>query len=220
LKNRATSGFDRTHNIEIFGNYLAPFGKGQAYLQHGPAGYILGGWEIAGSMSKESGTPFTITGSGTSLGSNTANLSQVADVVGKSNMILGVVGHKINTPGVTYFNTANFKDPSVAENALGLGTCSSVSGTANALNVCRYGTAGRNSLRGPGFFNASISLGRQFRLTDRYSFTSRCEAMNFTNTPSFGNPDAGVTDGAFGEITGMASNYAPRTVRLSGRITF
>jgi hypothetical protein len=220
LQNRATSGFDRTHNIEIFGNYLSPFGKGQAYLQHGPAGYILGGWEIAGSMSKESGIPFTVTGSGTSLGASTANLSQVADVVSKSNMIYGVVGHKINTPGVYYFNKANFADPSVAENALGLGTCSAVSGTANALNVCRFGTAGRNSLRGPGFFNASISLGRQFRLTDRYSFSARCEAMNFTNTPSFGNPDSGVTDAAFGEITGMASNYAPRTVRLSGRVNF
>jgi hypothetical protein len=251
LQNRTTSGFDRTHNIEIFGNYLAPFGKGQAYLQHGPAGYILGGWEIAGSMSKESGTPFTVLGSSTSLGSSTTNLSQTADVVGKSNMINGFSGHPYNVNTAKYFNINNFQDPAVAEGAAnGNGTCSAASGPAYnpATNLCRYGTAGRNSLRGPGFFNASLSMGRQFRLTDRYSFTVRAEAMNFTNTPSFGNPNSTTSSGVcpvsgtvsnngttvtctpgvvveenpsnFGVISSMASNYAPRTVRLSGRITF
>jgi hypothetical protein len=66
-------------------------------------------------------------------------------------------------------------------------------------------------------------MGRQFRLTDRYSFTVRAEAMNFTNTPSFGNPVSGAANpmpSNFGQINSMASNYAPRTVRLSGHITF
>ena len=57
-----------THDFQVFGNYMLPFGKGQAYLQNGVTGYILGGWSMSGSLSRESGTPFTVTGSGGSLG--------------------------------------------------------------------------------------------------------------------------------------------------------
>ncbi|MGA7340562.1 MAG: TonB-dependent receptor, partial [Terracidiphilus sp.] len=30
--NRAVAGFDRTHNMEVFGNYMLPIGKGQSFL--------------------------------------------------------------------------------------------------------------------------------------------------------------------------------------------
>ena len=69
--NRAVAGFDRTHNLQIFGNYMLPIGKGQGFLPGGVAGYILGGWSLSGSLSRESGTPFTVTGSGGSLGPST-----------------------------------------------------------------------------------------------------------------------------------------------------
>jgi hypothetical protein len=71
---------------------MLPFGKGQAFLQNGPAGYILGGWSMSGALSLESGTPFTVTGSGGSLGPSTQGTSSnFADVLSKSNMIPG--GH-------------------------------------------------------------------------------------------------------------------------------
>jgi len=83
---------------------MLPFGKGQAFLQNGPAGYILGGWSLSGALSLESGVPFTVTGSGGSLGPSTSGSSQFADVLTKSNMILG--GHDANHP---YFNPPIFK---------------------------------------------------------------------------------------------------------------
>jgi hypothetical protein len=204
--NRGVAGFDRTHNIQIYGNYNLPFGKGQAFLQNGPAGYILGGWSLSGSVSRESGTPFTVTGSGGSLGPSTSGSSQFADVLSKSNMILG--GHDSNHP---YFNPANFQDPSVTQKAVSGSSCS----TSN-LTVCRFGTAGYHSLRGPGLTNPSLSVGRAFVFSERFSTIFRAEAFNLTNTPQFNNPSSSVTGGGFGTITGMGTN-SNREMRFSLR---
>ena len=207
--NRGVAGFDRTHNIQIYGNYNLPFGKGQAFLQNGPAGYILGGWSLSGSVSRESGTPFTVTGSGGSLGPSTSGSSQFADVLSKSNMILG--GHDSNHP---YFNPANFQDPSVTQKAVSGSSCS----TSN-LTVCRFGTAGYHSLRGPGLTNPSLSVGRAFVFSERFSTIFRAEAFNLTNTPQFNNPSSSVTGGGFGTITGMGTN-SNREMRFSLRANF
>lgn len=220
--NRGVAGFDRTHNIQVFGNYLLPFGKGQAYLQNGPAGYILGGWSLSGSLSCESGTPFTITGSGGSLGPSASGSSQLADVLSKSNMILG--GHDSAHP---YFNTANFQDPAQTQLLASGSSCS----TANAA-VCRFGNAGLHSLRGPGLTNPSISVARIFAISDRFGMVFRAEAFNLTNTPQFSNPASGAGSisysktspgvvsslSGFGYISGVTGN-SNRELRFSGRMS-
>jgi hypothetical protein len=207
--NRGVAGFDRTHNIQIFGNYMLPFGKGQAFLQNGPAGYILGGWSMSGSLSRESGTTFTVTGSGGSLGPSASGSSQFADVVSKSNMILG--GHDSTHP---YFNPANFQDPSVTQKAVTGSSC----GTSN-LAACRFGTAGLHSLRGPGLTNPSLSVARTFAFSERFGMVFRAEAFNLTNTPQFSNPLSSVTGGGFGVISGVTGN-SNRELRFSGRLNF
>jgi hypothetical protein len=207
--NRGVAGFDRTHNFQVFGNYMLPFGRGQAYLQNGPAGFILGGWSMSGSLSRESGVPFTVTGSGGSLGPSTSGSSQFADVISKSNMILG--GHNSSHP---YFNSANFADPSVAQKAASGSSCS----TSN-LAVCRFGTAGLHSLRGPGLTNPSLSLARTFALSERFGMVFRAEAFNLTNTPQYSNPSSSVTGGGFGIISGVTTN-SNRELRFSGRVNF
>jgi hypothetical protein len=208
--NRGVAGFDRTHNIQIFGNYMLPFGKSQAYLQNGPAAFILGGWSLSGSLSRESGTPFTVTGSGSSLGPSTSGSSQFADVMSTSNMILG--GHNSTHP---YFNPANFSDPSVAEKAASGSSCSAANTT-----VCRFGTAGLHSLRGPGLTNLSASMARTFTISERFSMVFRAEAFNLTNTPQFSNPASSVTaSSGFGVISSVTSN-SNRELRFSGRVNF
>ncbi len=201
--NRAVAGFDRTHNIQVLGSYNLPFGRGQAMVSSGPAAYILGGWSLSGSMSRESGTPFTITGSASSLSAQGS--TQFGDKVAPL-QILG--GHDANHP---YFNPADFKDPSVAELA--------AAGGVPANIVYRFGTAGRNSVRGPGLFNLSTSVARTFAINDRFALVFRGEAFNVTNTPSFGNPAASVSAASgFGTISTTQNNN--RELRFSGRINF
>lgn len=203
-RNRAVAGFDRTHNLQAFGNYELPFGRGKAFLPNGAAGYILGGWSLSGSLSRESGTPFTVTGSSSSLSAQGS--TQFADKVAPV-QILG--GHDSAHP---YFSTASFADPSVAELA--------AAGGVKANVVYRFGSAGRNSLRGPGLFNLSTSLARTFTINERFSLVFRGEAFNLTNTPSFANPsqlNASAASG-FGVISGTQNNN--RELRFSGRINF
>jgi hypothetical protein len=203
FRNKGVAGFDRTHNFEAFGNYELPFGRDKAFLPRGVAGYVLEGWGLTGSLSRLSGTPFTVSGSGASL--NAPGNSQFADQLVQHVQILG--GHSSTQP---YFNPADFADPSVAIAATG--------GSA------RFGTAGRNSVRGPGFFNLSTSLSRTFPITERLNAVFRAEAFNLTNTPSFANPAANVSSqsgsalNGFSTISSTANNS--RELRLSARFNF
>jgi hypothetical protein len=198
--NKGVAGFDRTHNFQGFGSYTLPFGKGQSLLQSGVGNYILGGWGLSGSVSRMSGIPINVTGSASSL--NAPGNTQWADQLVKKVTILG--GHNSTHP---YFDTTAFADPSVAEKA------------ANPSSpIPRFGTAGRNSIRGPGFFNMALTASRVFPINERYSLQFRCEAFNVTNTPSFSNPAANVSASGFGIIS--STSNPNRELRLSGRVNF
>ena len=61
------------------------------------------------------------------------------------------------------------------------------------VTAVRFGTSGRNIIRGPGLFNLDASLFRDFRLTERFTLQFRSEAFGVTNTPQFGQPGATVS---------------------------
>jgi hypothetical protein len=195
--NRGVAGFDRTHNFQAFGNYTLPFGKGQAHLQNGVAGFILGGWGLSSSMSRMSGIPINVTGSASSL--NAPGNTQFADQLVKKVPILG--GHDSSHP---YFDPTAFADPSVAEKATN--------------TPPRFGSAGRNSIRGPGFFNLAASISRTFAINERFSILFRTEAFNLTNTPSFSNPASNVSAAGFGTIS--STSNPNRELRMSARVNF
>jgi hypothetical protein len=160
-RNRAVANFDRTHNLQIYAVYELPFGRGKRWASDGPVSWFAGGWQLNGAFSKLSGLPFTVTSSGTSL--NAPGNTQTADQVKPEVTIFGKIGR-----GESYFDPAAF---------------------APVTDV-RFGTAGRNSLRGPGLTNLDASLFRDFRLTERFKLQFRVEAFNVTNTPAFNNPGA------------------------------
>jgi hypothetical protein len=199
-KNRALAGYDRTHNIEGFGVFHLPFGKGQKWLQSGVGNWLLGGWQISPIVSKMSGTPFTVTAGGGPLNANGA--TQTADLVGQFVMTGGMpprtgVTCAQNDPTCHYFLPSAFAAPLITSNA-------------NA----HFGTSNRDEFRGPGYFNMNLSLAREFRLTERFRFQLRADALSFTNTPHFANPQlscpgSGTTPGPVagsGQLCSTGSN--------------
>src|SRR5262249_7386920 len=100
-RNRAPAGFDRTHNLDIFGISEFPFGTGKRWANHGVAALPAGGWQLTGIFTAISGTPFSVTSSATSLNSpgNTQTADQVKPTVEK----LGQVG-----PGTSWFDPYAF----------------------------------------------------------------------------------------------------------------
>jgi hypothetical protein len=99
----------------------------------------------------------------------------------------------------------------------------------------RFGTAGYNTLRGPGVANLDLSVFRTFALGRTKTLQFRLEALNATNTAHFANPAANVAnlqlnaDGSvrslngFGVITStnrLGRQYDEREFRLGLRMTF
>ena len=205
--NKSVAGFDRTHNLQAFGNYKLPFGKGQAYMQTGPAGYILGGWELDGALSRESGMPFTLAAATSSLGPSATSSTQFAQYVG-GQKIIGQYG-----AGKQYVSNTAYVDPKT------------ITGWTPG-----FGNAGRNPLRGPGFTNLSLSMARTIRFTDRYNLVFRADAFNVSNTPQYNPPSNSSSStsiayqtsyaaSGFGQITSVVTN-SNRELRFSGRVTF
>ena len=72
------------------------------------------------------------------------------------------------------------------------------------------GTAGKDSIVGPGLFNWNLSLFKDFRITtgEGPRIQLRLESYNTFNHTEFNGIDTGFTDGNFGQVT---STHDPRT---------
>ncbi len=158
-RNYALASYDRTHNFQLYGTYLLPFGKGQHMLRQGIAAVIAGGWEVNTVLSRTSGQPFTVSASATSL--NSPGNTQTANQVVANVSILG--GHGTGQP---YFDPNAFA----------------------AVTTPTFGNSGRDILRGPGVFNLDASLFRNFAVKERFKLQFRAESLGLTNTPQFAIP--------------------------------
>lgn len=201
--NRAPLSVDRTHNLQITGNYELPFGKGKRFdPQNAVVNGIIGGWQVNTLVTFMTGTPFNVTADGRTLlmpGGNTQRPDQIGEVTR-----LGQVGI-----GGTYYDRSAFREVQVV---------------AGQPNTFRFGTMGFNSLRGPNFFNSDLGLFRQFKFTERINMQFRAEAFNWTNTPKFANPNGNFNDANFMRVLGTnAAGREPngdRIFRLGLRLAF
>jgi hypothetical protein len=81
------------------------------------------------------------------------------------------------------------------------------------------GTAGRNSVRGPGIRTLDLSLFKTFDLTRAGAVELRVEGFNVFNTPMYSQPNNVVGDPNFGKITGTRLN-SERQVQIAVRYLF
>jgi outer membrane receptor protein involved in Fe transport len=192
-RDRAVSDFDRRHVFDLGFTAELPFGKDHLFLNTpGLASAIAGGWKINGVVSKYTGLPFTPIASATSL--NAPFNTQVANQVKSSVATLHGIGKY-----ATWFDTTAF----------------------TPVTTASFGTASRNSLRGPGDADFDLGISRTFPLTDRFHFELRGEAFNVTNTPNFAVPANNVSSSNFGEITSTFGSAADnRTLRFTGKLNF
>lgn len=198
--------FDRTHNFNLSATYELPFGKGKRWsMRNNFANAVLGGWQLNTLTSYQSGSPVRVTSDGGSL--RLPGSTQRADQVKQEVAVLGGIGR-----GVAYYDPFAFA----------------------RVTEPRFGTAGFNNLRGPGFFNSDLGLFKGFQVKERWNVQFRAEYFNWTNTPKFANPSSGINnlltnaDGSFRggvfEVTGTnAGGREPngdRMLRLGLKVSF
>jgi hypothetical protein len=200
-RNRARTGYDRTHMLVAGFVYELPFGAGKSWARGGAAAKILGGWQVNGTFGAYTGVPFTVSASGTSL--NAPGNAQTADQAKPAVQKLGRIG-----------TSGPFYDPLAFR----------------AITDVRFGTSGRNILDGPGMVNTDFSLMRSFAVTERIRLQFKAEAFNLTNTPHFSAPSANVsnmslnTDGTIRSLgnfmTVTSAQTDERQLRFGLRVSF
>ena len=203
--NRGLSDIDRPHVFNIRGSAELPFGAGRRWLNDGGfMSAIFGGWQLNNILTFRSGRLFNVTASGTSL--NAPGNTQVADQVKDDVEILGGVGR-----GNSYFDPFAFAP----------------------VTEPRFGTAGFNSVRGPGVAQWDAGLFRRISFGNGKTLQLRIEGFNITNRPQFSNPGANRSnlrlnpDGTIRDLNGYteitsttAGSKSERQVRLGIRFVF
>jgi len=182
-RNKALAGFDRTHNFEFYGLYELPFGRDKRWATQGIGSRLAGGWQLNWVLSAMSGTPFTITDTGSgSTALNAPGNTQTVNIVGPISLVKGAPRSSCPTGTLAceYFNPAAF---------------------APVTSPGVLGDAGRDILRGPGFFELDMSLFRNFKITERFTFQFEADAFGVTNTPHFNTPNTNISAANFGAIT-------------------
>jgi hypothetical protein len=155
----------------------------------------VGGWEISGIYTGQSGPPFTINGGNGNNNSAFNEYQDRADIVpGQAFAVRqGSKSQWVNQ----YFNIAAF--------------------TNNAP-----GTAGNSKkflLQEAPVNTADLAVLKNWQFRERYGVQFRWEAFNALNHPSFGQPDSNPGDSNFGQITNIGS-VPPRVMQGALKVTF
>ncbi len=187
-KNLALSGFDRKYNFETYWLYSLPFGNGQRFATHGIASALAGGWTLSGVLSRLAGTPFTVTDTANNGALNASGNTQVPNLIApvqttKARPLEPTTLCSRGEISCSYFN--------------GTGAFAQVAAAQEPL----IGNAGRDIIRGPGYFDLDANLFRNFKITEFLTFQFEADAFGVTNTPHFANPDSNYTDSTFGIVT-------------------
>jgi hypothetical protein len=201
-RSRARSDFDRRHMFNQSYIWELPFGRGKRWVDSGVASHVLGGWQVTGILTLMTGQSLNITAPAAPL--NAPGNSNNPNYIGSGSLpVLNQINFRATGANqATWFDTSVFRAPAAAT----------------------FGNIGRNAFTGPGFFNVDASLFRRFKATERFTVEFRAESFNFTNTPQYPNPDGGLGNATFGQITnagiGNSADGGSRQIQLGLRILF
>jgi hypothetical protein len=77
-----------------------------------------------------------------------------------------------------------------------------------------------SDLVGPRYVNLDATLGKQFRIAERFRFELRMEAYNALNAFTPANPNTSIGNVNFGRTIGALAGTSGRQVQVSGRFNF
>src|SRR5579875_1577014 len=135
---------------------------------------IVGGLELGGIATIQSGLPFTVYLSG-SCPNNATNCWP--DRIGSGQLSNPMYSH--------WYDPTAFVEPCQVATVNGI--CSQP--------AYRYGDSGRGILRAPGTFNFDLYAQRNFSIRERLNLQFRLEAFNALNHPQLGFPNQNVNPG-------------------------
>jgi len=196
---RGNSSQDIRHTFTANWVYTLPFGKGQKFLESGPAARVLGGWEVSGIWFMRTGRPLNIT-----MTRSTNDLPDGNSRNPRPNLVPGVSIYPAGGPTFArWFNPAAFAAPASRT----------------------WGNLGRHIARGPGLAQVDFALQKVNRITEGKSITVRVEAFNIFNRVQAANPGTNFTStGSFGIVSSgfnrTIGTGTARQLQLALRLSF
>ncbi len=171
---RSLSGNDIAHRFIATGDYQIPVGRGRQFASgvNRVVDGVIGGWELSGFLTLQSGPPLQVSQNG----GNIWNGTQRPNLIGDPSTSGSIYDRMSN-----YFNVAAFSQPAI-----------DVRGTAP-----RY-----LGMRGPAVNTLDAALLKSWKTTERQRLEFRLEASNVRNHPVFSNPGTTYGSSTFGQITG------------------
>jgi hypothetical protein len=181
---------DRRHVLTVNAVYELPWYK----KQEGFAGHLLGGWQLSGIGTYNSGIPLTVT---------TSNLDPAG---------IGFLGPSASGPRpnlicdpnagaphnvTTFFNTACFADV--------------------ATGTLAVGNAPRGAVEGPSIKRVDFTLTKNIRFGESKRLQLRGEAFNIFNHTNFRTISTNVTATNYGQVT---TTRDPRIIQLGVKFYF
>lgn len=189
---RATSTFDTTHQLNSDWVFELPYGKGRPFGSGGGriVNAVFGGWDLSGVLRLTSGFPVSV-GNGAAWATNW-DLSGYATQIGPT-----------PSTGLTMVNGEPnmFKDYTTAVNSYRQDFAGEV--------------GGRNTLRGPGYFDTDMGLHKTFDISERQKLQFRWEVYNVFNTVRFDVQSANISPDV-----ASAFGFLSRTLTLYRRMEF
>ena len=207
---KGPSEFDHTQRlVTSFVWQLPQFGKQPRWMK-----YTLGGWNVNGLISAQTGGPLTVV-AGKDMSGTATNNDRAYYVGGNP---YGNSGCS-KAPCVNYLNTAAFTLPPQGS----------------------WGNVGKGALRGPALFTWDGALTKDFAFKERVKLQFRAEFFDVVNRANFQNPQVGantingnglassgpnVSGTGFGQIiadmsnNGASSVLSPRIGQLALKLTF
>ena len=170
---------------------------------------VFSGWTLSSNIFYRTGLPFTIVDGNDTNGLLRFNYNGAIFASPTAN-IPGHCGNAVDTPCLTQSQFA----PSGA--------------------LTGFGTSGRNSVRGPGFFDVDTALMKDVAITERVTFSFGAHAYNLFNHVNFDQPVNdiaapssvfGYTVAAVGPPTSLLGSFvgagsSPRFVEIKGLVRF
>jgi hypothetical protein len=155
-------------------------------------------WSLAGILTYQSGTPFSVLGNAT----RNAYFAQPGRV--RVSFAPGMTVQNAIKSGAAqdrldaYFNVTAFQD-----------------------SLDQWGNTGRNILRGPTQDELDLTLTRSIPLGGRQHLQLRWEVFDALNTPVFGNPASTFAANGYGTAGQITSTIGgPRTMQVAARLSF
>jgi outer membrane receptor protein involved in Fe transport len=183
------SDFDHRHRFTFSPMYALPFGRGRQYASHvNPfVDGVIGGWDLTGIVTLQSGAPFSV--------SMSSNASANTGTFLRPNRICNGKKPSGQQTLAAYYDTSCFVNPPQYQ----------------------FGNTGRNILIGPSYQTIDAGLHKDFHIREALGMQFRAEFFNLLNTANFGFPNNSIGSAAAGRISSLATGATARQLQFAAR---